>query len=184
MYEASVHGRFQPFHNGHLEYVLAAKRNCDFLWIGITKFDTTPSGLNPLGRLRERPENNPLTFFERIAIISATLEEVGIERDTFGFIPFPIEEPQKLGIFLPKHIPIYTTICEDWNREKIDLLTSAGYDVRVLWERAKVTSGSKVREQLIAADPEWKKSVPAATARYIEALGLADRLRAIVQNEA
>jgi len=37
--EGSAHGRFQPFHNGHLEYVLAAQKQSDFLWIGITKFD-------------------------------------------------------------------------------------------------------------------------------------------------
>jgi nicotinamide mononucleotide adenylyltransferase len=30
-----VHGRFQPFHNGHLEYVLSAKQKCDFLYVGI-----------------------------------------------------------------------------------------------------------------------------------------------------
>jgi nicotinamide mononucleotide adenylyltransferase len=159
---------------------MAAKSTCEFLWIGITKFDTTPSGLNPLGRLRERAESNPLTFFERIVIISAALEEIGVMRKNFGFIPFPIEEPQKLEIFLPKHIPIYTTICEDWNREKIDLLTTAGYDVRVLWERPKVTSGSKIREQLLSGDSTWKQSVPPATVRYIEELGLADRLRRIL----
>jgi cytidyltransferase-like protein len=179
MHYASVHGRFQPFHNGHLEYVMAALDKCDFLWIGITKFDTTPSGLNPLGRHRERAESNPLTFFERIVIISAALEEMGVKREAFGFIPFPIEEPQKLEIFLPKHVPIYTTICEEWNREKIQLLTSVGYDVRVLWERPKVTSGSKIREQLLTDDYTWRQSVPQATARYIEEFGLADRLRTI-----
>src|SRR5260221_14629179 len=76
---ASVHGRFQPFHNEHLEYVLAAKAKCDFLWIGITKYDTTPSEFTPLGRPRERPENNPLTYFERISIVSESLIEAGLQ---------------------------------------------------------------------------------------------------------
>jgi cytidyltransferase-like protein len=60
--QASAHGRFQPFHNGHLEYILAAKERCDFLWIGITKFEIFTT--TPLGRQRERPENNSLTYFE------------------------------------------------------------------------------------------------------------------------
>jgi len=35
----SIHGRFQPFHNEHLDYVLRALDRCDFLWIGITQYD-------------------------------------------------------------------------------------------------------------------------------------------------
>ncbi len=63
MTAGSVHGRFQPFHNEHLEYVLAAQRLCDYLWVGITKYDITSTDSNLLGRHRERPESNPLTFF-------------------------------------------------------------------------------------------------------------------------
>ncbi len=48
--EGCVHGRFQPFHNGHLEYVLAAQSRCAFLWVGITKYDIDVSELSPLGR--------------------------------------------------------------------------------------------------------------------------------------
>ena len=72
MFEAaSVHGRFQPFHNEHLEYALAAKQECDFLWVGITQFDVSPDDANPLARHRQRPENNPFTYFERIMMIAA-----------------------------------------------------------------------------------------------------------------
>jgi cytidyltransferase-like protein len=34
-----VHGRFQPFHYGHLEYTLAALACCDHRIIGITNPD-------------------------------------------------------------------------------------------------------------------------------------------------
>ena len=37
--QGSVHGRFQPPHNGHLEYILAAKVQVKFLWIGIARYD-------------------------------------------------------------------------------------------------------------------------------------------------
>ena len=33
-----IHGRFQGLHNGHMEYLLTAKKRCDFLVIGITNF--------------------------------------------------------------------------------------------------------------------------------------------------
>jgi nicotinamide mononucleotide adenylyltransferase len=178
--EASAHGRFQPFHNEHLEYIRAAKECCDFLWIGITKFEILAA--TPLGRPRERPENNPLTYFERISIISETLDECGIARGSFAFVPFPIETPMNLSQFLPTSIPILTTICEDWNREKISLLQSLRYTVHVLWEREpKVMSGSQIREWIVSGDKRWKEEVPHATARAVEQLHLADRLRKLGQ---
>jgi nicotinamide mononucleotide adenylyltransferase len=174
---ASVHGRFQPFHNEHLEYVLAAKERADFLWIGITKFDINPSEFTPLGRPRERPENNPLTYFERVGMIAAALKESGLGTDSFGFVPFPIETPQRLGAFMPTTVPCLTTICEAWNREKISILRHYGYSVTVLWERSvKLITGGAIREDIINGGSAWELLVPPATVGAIKQLGLRDRL--------
>lgn len=174
--EASAHGRFQPLHNAHLRYLIEAKKRCKFLWIGITKFDT--DHLNPLGRHRERPEANPLTFFERIQIIREALAESGVNPAEFCFIPFPIENPSALPRFLPTSIPCFTTICEEWNREKVRLLETCGYRVLVLWEREpKDITGSYVREDIALGRMHWKDLVPPATVRAVDKLGLADRLR-------
>ena len=174
---ASVHGRFQPFHNEHLEYVLAAKDRCDFLWVGITKYDTTPSEFTPLGRPRERPENNPLTYFERISIISDSLIEAGLPPGSFGFVPFPIETPRRLSEFMPVSIPCLTTICEDWNKEKIKILRSYGYTVTVLWERdQKLVTGGAIREEIIQGGSGWKALVPPATVKAVGSLNLRKRL--------
>lgn len=173
---ASVHGRFQPFHNEHLEYVLAAKEASNFLWIGITKYDTTPSEFTPLGRPRERPENNPLTYFERVNMIMAALAEAGVQQGSFGFVPFPIETPHRLAEFMPPTIPCLTTVCEDWNREKIRILRGFGYTVHVLWEREKRVSGGSIRQDIISGGSAWRNLVPAATAAAVEQLSLRDRL--------
>ncbi len=173
---ASVHGRFQPFHNEHLEYVLAAKAVSDFLWIGITKYDITPSEFTPLGRPRERPENNPLTYFERINMIMAALVESGVDIGTFGFVPFPIETPHRLAEFLPPSIPCLTTVCEDWNKEKIRILRGFGYTVDVLWERQKRVTGGSIREDIINGGSTWRSLVPPSTAAAVEMLNVRDRL--------
>ena len=34
-----IHGRFQPFHNGHLAYLCGAAARCDELFVGITNPD-------------------------------------------------------------------------------------------------------------------------------------------------
>ena len=128
---ASVHGRFQPFHNGHLEYVLAAKERSAFLWIGITKFDIDLSELTPLGSEREKPESNPLTYFERITIISRALQDSGVRSSEVRHIPFRIETPVELSQYLPTSVPCFTTIYDDWNRRKVRVLREAGYDVEV-----------------------------------------------------
>jgi nicotinamide mononucleotide adenylyltransferase len=112
--QGSVHGRFQPFHNDHLQYLLAAKEQCKFLWVGITKYDITQFDANPLGSHRERPENNPLTYFERITMIREAVVEADVPIGSFGFVPFPIETPSHLPAFMPISIPCFTTICEDW----------------------------------------------------------------------
>ena len=175
--EGSVHGRFQPFHNDHLEYALAARRECKFLWIGITKYDTTPIDATPLGLPRERPDHNPLTYFERINIIGEALVEEGINRDSFSFVPFPIETPQRLPLFMPRLVPCFTTIREEWNRQKIRVLKEAGYEVIVLWDRpGKTISGGLIRDDIVAGGARWKEIVPPATVRAVDRLNLRDRL--------
>ena len=175
--EASAHGRFQPFHLGHLEYVLAAKARCTFLWIGITKYDVTPSALNPLGTKREQPANNPFTYYERVKMITAALAAAGIGRDTFGFVPFPIETPSHLPAFLPLTIPCFTTICEEWNRQKIAVLTEIGYSVHVLWEKEKLISAADVRDAILHGDDAWRSKVPSAVAAFLDGIDAAERIR-------
>jgi nicotinamide mononucleotide adenylyltransferase len=176
--EGSVHGRFQPLHVEHLEYILEAKKRCDFLWIGITKYEISQLGLNPLGRHRERPEANPLSYYERIVIIRQALADSGLSMDSFGFVPFPIESPPLLAEYIPTHVHCFTTICEEWNREKIRVLEAAGYTVEVLWERDKKLSASIVRELIALGDDRWKEMVPPASVAGVERFGLAARLRA------
>ena len=179
--EASAHGRFQPFHRGHLEYVLAAKERCAFLWIGITKYDVTPGMLNPLGKKREQPASNPFTYFERVKMITASLVEAGVSRETFGFLPFPIETPIHLPAFLPKDVPCFTTICEQWNKEKIAVLEQAGYSVHVLWEREKVISADAIRVAILNGDEHWRELVPDAVAAALDEMNAAERIRTVAR---
>lgn len=179
--EGSVHGRFQLLHNDHLEYILSAKKLCDFLWVGITQYAVTPEHMNPLGRHRERPEANPLTYFERVQIIREALGDCGVSREVYDFVPFPIETPSALPAFLPRHVVCFTTICEEWNREKIRVLESNGYSVHVLWERVpKGIQGTDVRESIARGDSAWKEMVPSASVRAVERLDLRNRLRSLL----
>lgn len=178
--EASAHGRFQPLHNGHMEYLLEAKRRCSFLWVGITAVE--PQQFEKAAQTaREKPENNPLTYFERTSIISEALVETGLSRADFGFVPFPIEFPERLPNFMPKTVPCLTTICEEWNRKKITLLQNLGYEVVVLYERPrKEITGQQIREDIMRHGDWWRSHVPNATIRAAETLDVASRLRRLL----
>lgn len=173
----SAHGRFQPLHNGHMEYLVAAKDRCDFLWVGITQFDIRSLTDGPAAPHRTLPQGNVLTYFERVQMISEAFAEQGLGSREFGIVPFPIEKPELLADFLPTDIPVFTTIYDEWNRYKVRVLEEAGYRVVVLWERkCKEYRGSEVRANIVAADDAWRGMVPRATERAVVAYNVRQRL--------
>lgn len=175
---ASAHGRFQPLHNGHMEYLLAAKSRCRFLSIGVTQFIRSQLiDVQGAGEHRAVFSANPLTYYERQLVITRALCDEGLRREDFAITPFPIESPDILNEFLPQEVPVLTTICEPWNKVKIETLRNAGYQVEVLWEReSKAVSGQEVRDLIAHRDPRYRNLVPAATAMMVDDLQLWKRL--------
>jgi cytidyltransferase-like protein len=175
--QGSVHGRFQPLHNGHLKYVLRAKELCDFLWVGITQYNVNSLAESPKDRHRQESIHNPLTYFERAEMITDVLLDSSLKLSQFDIIPFPIERPECLPGFLPTTVPIFTTINDQWNIEKINTLRSIGYEVVTLWEDVeKEFNGMNIRKLICLGDETWKQQVPPATIRIIEKYGIRDRL--------
>jgi len=173
----SAHGRFQPLHKGHMEYLVAAKEQCDFLWVGITQFNIRSLLQSPAAPHRALPQDNPLTYFERVRMVSEALSDEGIGTSDFGIVPFPIEAPDLLHDFLPADIPVFTTIYDEWNRHKVRVLLEVGYQVFVLWERDfKQYRGSEVRAKILDGDDGWRDMVPKATERAVAAYDLRERL--------
>jgi cytidyltransferase-like protein len=174
---AAVNGRFQPLHLGHLEYILAAKKHCDFLCVGITQYDISNLLKSPLDAHREIPENNPLSYFERVEMITEVLLSNGLNFNEFSITPFPIDRIEYLENYIPKEIPIFTTICDEWNINKIKKLESIGYNVRVLFERtSKEYSGLIIRDLIFRGDDHWKNMVPQEAIRVIEKYNIKARL--------
>lgn len=174
----SVHGRFQPFHNGHLDYVLQAFERANFVYVGLTQIFRPPS--DEATRGRDKWASNPLGYFDRMSLIVAALIEFGVPRHRFTVIPFPIEMPEKLPDFCPVNIPCFTTIVDDWNREKIKRLERVGYSVQLLnvspVDNNRVTSGSEIRKLIRSDDATWKRYVPTAVVESLSA-GMVERIK-------
>lgn len=74
---AGIVGRFQPFHNGHLQLILEIYRTSEFVKIGIgsSQYAFTPE--------------NPFSFEERKRMIVSALKDQNIDTNTFRIFPIP-----------------------------------------------------------------------------------------------
>jgi cytidyltransferase-like protein len=173
-----VHGRFQPLHYEHLEYIEVALKRVEFLHVGITQYQKEELlDVDGASDHRSDPRSNPFTYEERAELVRLSILGLGIPESRFQVAPFPIEQPERLGEFLSPEIPVLTTRVDPWNDTKIDLLTAAGYQVEVLYERdPKGVSGTEIRALMADDDPAWERLVPAATVDYLRSMDLPGRL--------
>src|SRR3954452_6349341 len=165
-----IHGRFQPFHNGHLEYLRGAAERSDEIWIGITNPD--PERIKPeeSDPLRHLPESNPFSYAERLLMVKAAAAELRLDPAAVHVIPFPVNEPELWPAYVPAGVIQYIRLFSDWGGTKLERLRAAGYDVVVLDEGSdKELSGVEVRAALRDGG-RWEDLVPPGVARVIRSL--------------
>jgi nicotinamide-nucleotide adenylyltransferase len=156
-------GRFQPFHEGHLEVIREIAAQVDKLVIAIGSAQESHT-----------PED-PFTAGERHLMISETLDEEGIE----NYFIIPIVDINRYSVWVahvrslvPPFDIIYTN-----NELTSRLFRESGIEVRStkLYDRERY-SGSKVRELMIS-NGDWQTLVPTATERVIEMLDGQKRIK-------
>jgi nicotinamide-nucleotide adenylyltransferase len=165
-----VHGRFQPFHNGHLEYLRGAYRRSSEVFVGITNPD--PAHIKPEASdpLRHLPESNPWSYADRLLMVKAAARDDGLDLARVHVIPFPVNEPELWAAYVPKGVTQYIRLFSEWGGTKVDRMRDAGYEVVVLDEGAeKEISGADVRAALRNGG-DWEGLVPPAVARLIRKL--------------
>jgi cytidyltransferase-like protein len=159
-----IHGRFQPFHNGHLEYLRGAAARSERVFVGITNPDPRRVKEEPSDPLRHLPESNPYTYTERLLMIEAVAADEGIP---VHVIPFPVNEPELWPAYVPDGATQYLRLFSDWGGTKLERMRDAGYEVVILDEGAeKEISGRDVREAM-RDRRGWEVLVPPAVARVI-----------------
>jgi nicotinamide-nucleotide adenylyltransferase len=165
-----IHGRFQPFHNGHLEYLRGAAERSDEIFVGITNPD--PARIKPedADPVRHLPESNPFTYTERLLMVKAAATDLGLELERIHVIPFPVNEPELWAAYVPEGVTQYLRLFSDWGGMKLERLRAAGYEVVVLDEGAeKEISGADVRAA-IREGGDWERLVPPGVARVLRSL--------------
>jgi cytidyltransferase-like protein len=165
-----IHGRFQPFHNGHLEYLKGAAARCEEVFVGITNPD--PQRIKPEASdpLRHLPESNPYSYVERMLMVKGAAGDAEIEPARLHVIPFPVNEPELWHAYVPDDVVQFIRLFSDWGGTKLDRLREAGFEVVVLDEGVgKQISGADVRQALREAG-DWKGLVPPGVAAVLEEL--------------
>ena len=170
MTQGMVHGRFQPFHNGHLEYLLGAFERSDEVFVGLKNPDQTrikPEASDPL---RHLPESNPWSYAERLLMVKAAARAAGLDLARVHVIPFPVNEPELWPAYVPEGVTQFIRLFSEWGGTKLDRFREAGYEVVVLDEGTEKTiSGADVRDALRTRG-DWESLVPTGVARVIRSL--------------
>lgn len=178
-----AHGRFQPLHPGHLEYLLAAKARCRLLVVGITNPDPSQTSFEQTDPGRGLTDANPFTYYERYVMVERALIAAGVSHAAFRIVPFPHSFPERLRFYAPPDAVHFLTVYDSWGDEKVERLRALGLRVEVLWRRErKVTTGTEIRS-LIRAGRPWEHLVDAAVARTVRELP-AGRMRELVAEAA
>jgi phosphopantetheine adenylyltransferase len=164
-----VHGRFQPFHNEHLEYVGRAYELCRLLYIGITHSIPGVGGITEAAPHRHTCEANPFSFTERMELILASLEDVGYDLSRVRVVPFPVENPSLIGNYVPSRAVHLLSPCDEWQIEKYHNLLLAGFSVQWVIGSRKGIQASSVRS-LIRKGLSVNRIVPPPVAQFLRIL--------------
>ena len=165
-----VHGRFQPFHKEHLEYVLSGIEKCDHCVIGITNPDPSELVLETTSSHRHRAESNPFTYFQRYEMVKQSLLDEGIDLRNISIVPFHLFHSIQWQYYIPspETITQLVRVFSDWELKKIGWLKDYGFTVIVIDEGVqKHITGTEVRHRMREGS-NWKELVPNGTVKVIE----------------
>ncbi len=178
-----VHGRFQPFHNGHLEYVLGAFHCCDHLIVGITNPDPSLVVQEAADPDRHLPAANLFTFFERQWMARAALSEAHCDLARISIVPFPIHHPERWRFYCPAEAIQFLRVFSVWGQEKAERFRAMAWTVTVLDAgTVKQVSGSEVRRRLLAGQG-WEALVPASVAQVLREIRAVERVRKVASSQ-
>lgn len=165
---AVIHGRFQPLHWGHLEYLLAGADRASMLIVGITNPDPSLTADEPTDPERGKPGSNPFTFYERYLMVEGALRDAGIEAERVRIVPFPHSFPDRLRYYAPADAVYLLTVYDEWGDTKAERFQRLGLTTEIMWRRTdKPISGTRVRAA-IEEGGNWAELVPPAVCRVIK----------------
>jgi nicotinamide-nucleotide adenylyltransferase len=168
-------GRFQPFHNGHLEIIKEIQKKYDSLIIVIGSTN------------KENTIINPFSADERIKMIESTLIVECIENYMIVKVP-DINDNNRWASYVKDKIIAEIDHSDSNNLSKPfdvvytgaeltkDLFEKEGYKVEWINSRIKGISASEIRLRIIK-DMDWQDMVPKQVVDYLVEINCIERIK-------
>lgn len=151
-------GRFQPFHNQHLEVLSALSHEFDRIIIGVTNPDIENLSEHVASLHRHTDAANPFPYESRVQIIKDSISELtDLKNVEIEIIPFDLTQPDSWTV--PADTVFALRIFSVWEASKLDLFTGQGFEVLELPAPATKISASDIRETLTTNDSTWHSHV-------------------------
>ena len=151
-------GRFQPFHNQHLEVLSALSHEFDRIIIGVTNPDIENLSDHVASLHRHTDAANPFPYESRVQIIKDSISELtDLKNVEIEIIPFDLTQPDSWTV--PADTVFALRIFSVWEASKLDLFTGQGFEVLELPAPATKISASDIRETLTTNDSTWHSHV-------------------------
>lgn len=159
-------GRFQPFHKGHLNYILQIAKEADRIIIGI--------GSSQYSRTIE----NPFSADERRMMIELSVKK---SLDDYVIVNIPdIHDYSRWVEHVEKLCPEFD-IAYTGNQIVKTLLEEKGYKV-LSPKGSRFISASQIRD-MISKNQDWQKFVPPEVIHVINTIKGVDRIKRIYRSE-
>ncbi len=155
-------GRFQPFHNGHLEAVIFALSKVEKLYVGIGSSN------------KDHEKRNPFTADERKSMITSSIDDNFSKRIEIFYIPDLTDHSkwtQSIDAIVPKYDIVFSN--DDFTQslyEKRDIKV-----VPVNLKDREELSGTNIREKILN-NINWESLVPDGTKNILLEINARSRL--------
>lgn len=151
-------GRFQPFHNQHLEVLTALSHKFDRIIIGVTNPDVTNLQEHSASQHRHTDVANPFSYESRVNIIEDSIagisELISVEIE---IIRFDLTAPESWQV--PANTVFALRIFSPWEASKLALFSDLDFEVLELTAPESKLSASDIRASLAANDNTWESLV-------------------------
>jgi nicotinamide-nucleotide adenylyltransferase len=160
-------GRFQPLHNGHVHALKQVFKEEEqvFIVIGSAQASYTPS--------------NPFTTAERIRMLKAVLNDLGIPCSRYQIIPIPdIDNFRYWVTHIKQYVPPFGVVYSG-SKTGQALFSEEDYPVRkIRLLQKKKYSGTIIRRRWVQGE-EWEGLVPDVVVKLIQQFEGVQRVKSL-----